>query len=227
MGVGRPAVVVEDLDLVAAAQADAAIGILDDPEIHVQFEIPELLLGDDVGGGRGVAQNAVLDGPLHFGIGHERLPSGDIFTVEERDGGAFFPGAVVAIGDLGSANAGPFQGRRARSFGFERAFQLAAHQARVIDVLSGGGCFGPLSRGPGRRDDGEEQLAVLHVDGIDVVHVAVVGAHEFSGGRRGSDTGQLHPPGSRTRRGGRDVPPSVEILVGGEGWARGQQKRHK
>src|SRR6185312_4367542 len=40
----------EDLDLVPAAEADPAIGVRDDPELHVKLEIPELLLGNDVGG---------------------------------------------------------------------------------------------------------------------------------------------------------------------------------
>src|SRR5947209_4565876 len=55
MRVRRTAVVVQNLDLVTAAESDSAIRMLDDSKIDMRLEIPEFLVGDNVSGGRGVA----------------------------------------------------------------------------------------------------------------------------------------------------------------------------
>src|SRR5262249_20592924 len=142
MGVRRLAVVVEDLNLVAAAQADPAVRMFDNPEIDVQFEVPELLLGDKVGRGRRVAEHAVLDCPLHFDVGVQPLPSGSVLAIKKIDRSSFLPRAVVAVGDLWRADAGPFESRPGLPLVLKKAVQLAPGKAGAIDHLPGRGPAG-------------------------------------------------------------------------------------
>src|SRR5204863_6976267 len=133
------AVIVENLDFIAAAQADAAVRVLDNAELDVRGEVPELLVGNDVGGRRRVLQNAVLHAPLHLGVGHERVPAAEVFAVEKLDGLGFLPRAIVLlVGKLGSADAGELDGLAGLAFADHRAFELAANEFRAINELGAG-----------------------------------------------------------------------------------------
>ena len=70
-----------------------------------------------------------LDGPFHGGAGDEALPAGEVLAVEELNGPAFFPGAVVLLVDGGGADAGPFEGRVGAAFELIGTFEFAADEA--------------------------------------------------------------------------------------------------
>src|SRR3954471_21518520 len=60
----RIAVVVLDLNFVAAAQIDAAVALLGVTELDVELEVAEGAVGDEIAARSGAAQHAVDDAPL-------------------------------------------------------------------------------------------------------------------------------------------------------------------
>ena len=74
-----------DLNFVAAAQVDAAVGIGIAVKFDMQLEILELGIVDQFGAFARRDQEAVFDFPDFGGFGVTHRPSGEIFSVEERD----------------------------------------------------------------------------------------------------------------------------------------------
>src|SRR5690606_16447946 len=81
---GVPALVVLDLDLVAAPKIYPAIAPLGVSELHVKLEVPELLIADQIGTGLGTDQDSVTDLPLFFFPIH--MPPTEVPSVEEFNG---------------------------------------------------------------------------------------------------------------------------------------------
>jgi hypothetical protein len=75
---------VVDLELVAAAQVDAAVRLLGHAELEVQLEVVEFLDGHEVGAAVRILQGAVDRAPLIFTSSY-RLPPVERLAVEERD----------------------------------------------------------------------------------------------------------------------------------------------
>src|SRR5262245_40352734 len=91
------AVIVFDLRLVAAAQVNAAVtgpsavGLrVGEFEFEAELEVPELLFSDDVNAALAVGHRAVFDAPASFAFFGAKLPSSQVFAVEELDRGAPF-----------------------------------------------------------------------------------------------------------------------------------------
>ena len=74
----------------------------------------------------------------------------------------------------------------------QRAFQFAVDEARAVD---GRGTLGIAARVAMVK----RQFAVLHGDGVHVVHVAAIGADELAGGLGDPTPVSSSPPGARTR----------------------------
>src|SRR5579871_5683661 len=133
VGIGGLTEIVKDLDFVAAAQADAAVGVLAQFAFDVNFEVPELLVGDQVVGARCIGERAVFDRPPEGLAWDHGVPAREILAVEEGDGLAFLPGAVVVFVDLGCAHSGELEGGGAV---VHLALDLvAAHLDGVLEVL--------------------------------------------------------------------------------------------
>ena len=104
---------VENLHLVLVPQVEAGVGRLRQLDLGVEVEIVKLPLGHDVGARRGVDVDAVHHLPpvrLRL-LGVARLPSRQVFPVEERDP------TLLRIGLLGGrlARATSLRTRRARA----------------------------------------------------------------------------------------------------------------
>ncbi len=93
-----------DLYFVAPAQIDPAVGILAAVELHVQLEILELRVTDNLGAVARSNQGSILHGPFgRAGLAH--LPAGEIFALEELDGLA--PLGRSGLVELRRTNRGP------------------------------------------------------------------------------------------------------------------------
>ena len=218
MRIHRFAVILQNLNLVAPAQPDSAVGVRDDPEIHVQFEIPEGALADQIGGGRRIAQNALLIAPLHVRRGIERLPTGQVLAIEQLHRSAALPGGIILLRDDRGAHAGPFYGLSGAGR-IEDAFQFPVDHFGVIQRRRAGLAIAS------RHVEAEAQFAIDHRDVVHNVQVTAVGADELPRRSGRAYAGKLEPPGARTRLSqSGDVPPPVEIGIGGEGGRERQQE---
>ncbi len=73
------------LHFVTAAEIDAAVCILAAVEFEVQLEVLELVIVDELMAVAGADDGAVLHRPLRR-AGLVRMPAGEVFAVEQRDG---------------------------------------------------------------------------------------------------------------------------------------------
>src|SRR5690242_12924768 len=104
-----PVEIIDDLYFIAAAESDSAVAPLSDSELHVQGEVPELFVGYQIVGAGIVPDCAVSSAPAQRAVGVERLPSGQVMTVEQGDRLAFLPRPVVFVTQHWRANANPLQ----------------------------------------------------------------------------------------------------------------------
>src|SRR5689334_18699359 len=116
--------VVFDLDLVAAAEVDAAVALLDHLEFDMQLEVGELLLGDNVSPVRRVFHNRVDYSP-RIGLALvSDSPARQIAPVEQSY--RFFPSRSAFVVELGRAYCDPLQSSAVRIEGCP--FQAPASQ---------------------------------------------------------------------------------------------------
>src|SRR5206468_420474 len=85
VGIGLVAVIVLNLDFVAAAQIDAAIAAAWVTELGVQLEIGKVTVGDQIIAGRRIYEHSVPDFPAVFRARGTRFPAGLILAVEKLD----------------------------------------------------------------------------------------------------------------------------------------------
>ena len=80
--------VVEDLDLVPAAQVDAAVRLRVDVELDVQLHVPERAVADEVGVVLRLddGELAVDDGPSVLRLRIAEAPARERLSVEQHDG---------------------------------------------------------------------------------------------------------------------------------------------
>src|SRR6516162_2907753 len=87
-GVGAASVIAENLNFVASAKIEAAVGFIGDHKFELHSEVPEFLVGDKVVTVKifvgGIFENAVFDGPTVATVRMTNVPAGGVFAVEER-----------------------------------------------------------------------------------------------------------------------------------------------
>jgi hypothetical protein len=95
-GVGSASVIAEDLDFVASAEIEAAVGFVWDHVVEFDGEVPKLLVCDEVVSVQlfvgCIFQNAVLNGPTIAAVGMAEAPTGGVFAIEERAEAIFVGG---------------------------------------------------------------------------------------------------------------------------------------
>ncbi len=138
-----------DLHFVAAAQIDSAVGILAAVELHMQLEILELGIADNLGSVAGSHKGSILHCPFgRAGLAH--LPAGEVFAVEELDGLA--PLRRARLVESRRAHASPLPRFAVRAV--ERAGQLLAGQLSLKDQVTGAAFF---FLGRNKRDAGRQR----------------------------------------------------------------------
>src|SRR5262249_14194766 len=118
----RFAEVIEDLRLVATAQGDATVALVDELEFQREFKVLELLVGDYVDAALVVRHRAIFDAPAPFALFRTKLPARQVFAIEELDRRA--PFRIRFRFERGGSDTGPFQRRAVFAIG--RTFKLPA-----------------------------------------------------------------------------------------------------
>src|SRR5262249_28812760 len=154
---GLPGVVL-NLHFVPASQVDAAVALLDDVEFKMQFEVGELLLGDQIDAGHVVGQPASGRAPAVSPFVAAQLPAGEVFAIEKAD--RLTPLRRLLTRQVGRAPAYP--GQRLAAGVLSRAAQLIALKLSFEDQV--GGVLFVLHR------HSEGKLAVPVVDLRDIAH---------------------------------------------------------
>ena len=134
--------VIFDLHLIAATQVDSAIAAAGIAEIRTQFEVGELLLGQEVVAGLCVDQNAVSNDPAILLAGCPRHPARQIPAVEKLD--RLAPSRQGGPPERGGDDI-PAGFMRQRLFVGRLAAEHVAFE-RTLDVLEESVRFSPLGR---------------------------------------------------------------------------------
>jgi hypothetical protein len=175
-----------------------------DAKFGVEFKVPEFLFADEVVGLGSVGEDAVLDGPAEVAIGEEGLPAGHILTVEEGDGFAFLPRAVVLFIDDWGADASPGDGA-----GFAVILDGAIDEFAVGEA----GAEDDVAAVAGAEAEGD--AVALDFEFVNDVEVAGVGGDELAFGGGGAGAFDFKPPGAAAGFVfGGDIPTAVEGGIG-------------
>ena len=98
-GVRATSVIAKDLNFVASAKVEAAVGIVRDHVVEFDGEVPKFLVRDQVVSMkvfvRRVFQDAVFDGPTVAAVEMAKVPAGGVFAVEERTEAIFIGGETA------------------------------------------------------------------------------------------------------------------------------------
>src|SRR5574340_767720 len=101
----------------------------------MQFEVPELLLGDQVVGLWLIGQEAVLHRPADGAIANHRPPTGEVLAIEQRYRLSRAPRAIVAVLDHRGAPSEPLHGGIVQSFDRKGSVKLVLHETRPPDAF--------------------------------------------------------------------------------------------
>ena len=235
--VERLAVAVHHLDLVNAAEVDAAVASWRHADLQREVEVLELPVGAQVAVVlvrlafllvHIIDQDAVLHAPAADGVRVGQPPAGEVLAVEEADG----------LAELHLA-----QVRRRRHRGLTPASEVALSaplpfsrgvSARELELVAlHGGCdrFGPgaldrlaiLALALEGMLAGHDELAVLHLGRVERHHAAA--APKQAGLELAIDVLNAQPAG--TPAGDGQLPSSQERVVSGQrGGAQGRHQTH-
>ena len=129
----RATEIVGDLHFIAAAQPNAAVAALSDVVFDVQFEVPILVLGDQIVGVAGAFEYAIFNGPTSGCGGFQASPARKILSIEERDRFTFTQVASSCSSFTGAAVSGELQvALRSGHLAFEDAIDVVDYVIQVI-----------------------------------------------------------------------------------------------